>query len=79
MMRETLRSTLAVFQRPITCVKIPLNRSANFKIHSHVMSLLPIFHRKPFDDPYYKLDFGIFLVTVLTLFSGIMFIISHFV
>ena len=36
-----------VLQRPITCINAPLGRNANFRIDSHVMSMLPIFHGKP--------------------------------
>ena len=41
-----------VFQRPVTGIHEPLARNANFRIDSHVMSMLPIFHGKPFEDPY---------------------------
>ena len=34
----------------------PLNRGANFRIDSHVMSMFPIFHGKPSDDPYRHVD-----------------------
>ena len=38
--------------RTITRIHVPLNRGAYFRIDSHVMSMLPIFHGKPFEDPY---------------------------
>ena len=41
-----------VLQRPVTRIHTPLNRGVNFRIVSHVMSMLPIFHGKPFEDPY---------------------------
>ena len=45
-----------VLQRPVTRIHAPLNRGANFRIDSHVMSMLPIFHGKHFDDPYRHVD-----------------------
>ena len=41
-----------VVQRPVTQIHAPLNRGKNFRIDSHVMSMLPIFHGKPSEDPY---------------------------
>ncbi|CAA7406063.1 unnamed protein product [Spirodela intermedia] len=41
-----------VLQRPVTRIHAPLARNANFRIDSHVMSMLPIFHGKPSEDPY---------------------------
>ena len=41
-----------VLQRPVTRIHAPLARNAKFRIDSHVMSKLPIFHGKPFEDPY---------------------------
>ena len=41
-----------VLQQPATRIHAPLTRGANFRIDSHVMSMLPIFHGKPFEDPY---------------------------
>ena len=41
-----------VLQRPVTRIHAPLARNANFRIDSHVMSMLPIFHGKPSKDPY---------------------------
>ena len=40
-----------VLQRPVTRIHTPLNRGVNFRIDSHVMSMLPIFHGKPSEDP----------------------------
>ena len=45
-----------VLQRPVTRIDAPLNRVANFRIDSHVMSMLPIFHGKPFEDPCRHVD-----------------------
>ena len=45
-----------VLQRPVTRIQAPLTRGANFRIDSHVMSMLPIFHGKPFEDPYRHVD-----------------------
>ena len=41
-----------VLQRHVTRIHAPLNRGENFRIDSHVMSMLPIFHDEPFEDPY---------------------------
>ena len=41
-----------VLQRPVTRIHAPLARNANFRIDLHVMSMIPIFHGKPFEDPY---------------------------
>ena len=43
-------------QRPITRIHAPLARNANFRIDLHVMSMLPIFHGKPSEDPYRHVD-----------------------
>ena len=45
-----------VLERPVTRIHAPLARNANFRIDSHVMSILPIFHGKPFEDPYRHVD-----------------------
>ena len=45
-----------VLQRPVTRIHAPLTRGANFRINSHVMSRLPIFHGKPSEDPYRHVD-----------------------
>ena len=45
-----------VLQRPITRIHAPLNRGANFRIDSHVMTMIPIFHGKPSEDPYRDVD-----------------------
>ena len=37
-------------------IHAPLNRGANFRIDSDVMSMLPIFHGKPSKDPYKHVD-----------------------
>ena len=41
-----------VLQRPVTKVHAPLNRGTHFRIDSHVMSMLPSFHGKPYEDSY---------------------------
>ena len=43
-------------QRPVTRIHAPIGRNANFRIDSHVMSMLPIFHAKPSKDPYRHVD-----------------------
>ena len=48
--------TRPVLQRPVTRIHAPLGRGANFRIDSHVMSMLPIFHGKPSEDPYRHVD-----------------------
>ena len=45
-----------VLQRPVTRIHAPLARNVNFRIDSHVMSMLPIFHGKPSKDPYRHVD-----------------------
>ena len=35
-----------ILQRPVTRIHASLARNANFRIDSHVMSMLPIFHGK---------------------------------
>ena len=45
-----------VLQRPATRIHAPLNRGTNFRIDSYVMSMLPIFHCKLFEDPYRHVD-----------------------
>ena len=45
-----------ILQRPVTRIHAPVNRNVNFWIDSHVMSMLPIFHGKPFEDPYKHVD-----------------------
>ena len=45
-----------VLQIPITRIHAPLARNANFRIDSHVMSMLPIFHGKPSEDSYRHVD-----------------------
>ena len=45
-----------VLQRPVTRIHTPLGRGANFRIDSHVVSMLPIFHGKPSEDPYRHVD-----------------------
>ena len=45
-----------VLQRPVTRIHAPLARNANFRIDSHVMSMLPIFYGKPSEDPYRHVD-----------------------
>ena len=43
-------------QRPVTRINAPLNRNMNFRVDSYVMSMLPILHSKPFEDPYLHVD-----------------------
>ena len=45
-----------VLQRLVTRIHAPLARNANFRIDSHVMSMLPIFYGKPSEDPYRHVD-----------------------
>ena len=45
-----------VLQRPVTRIHAPLGRGANFRIDSHVMSMLPIFLGKPSKYPYRHVD-----------------------
>ena len=45
-----------VLQGTVTRIHVPLNRGANFRIDSHVMSMLPIFYGKPYEDPYRHVD-----------------------
>ena len=45
-----------VLQRPFTQIHAPLNRGENFRIDSHVISLLPFFHIKPSKDLYRHVD-----------------------
>ena len=45
-----------VLQTLVMRIHAPLNRGANFRIDSHVMSMLPIFHGKPFEDLHRHVD-----------------------
>ena len=45
-----------ILQRPVTRIHAPIGQNANFRIDSHVMSMLPIFHGKSFEDPYRDVD-----------------------
>ena len=45
-----------ILQRPLTRIHALLGRGANFRIDSHVMSMLPIFHGKPSEGPYRHVD-----------------------
>ena len=45
-----------ILQRLVTRIHAPLNIGANFRIDSQVMSMLPIFHGKPSEDPYRYVD-----------------------
>ena len=45
-----------VLQRLVTRIHAPLTRGANFRMDSDVMSMLPIFHGKPSEDPYKHVD-----------------------
>ena len=48
--------TRPVLLRSVRRIHAPLNRGANFRIDSHVMSMLPIFYGKPFEDSYRHVD-----------------------
>ena len=43
-------------QRLVKRIHAPLNRGANFRIDSYIMSMLPIFYGKPYEDPYRHVD-----------------------
>ena len=45
-----------ILQRPVTRINAHLARNVNYRIDSHVMSMLPIFHGKPSEDPYRHVD-----------------------
>ena len=45
-----------VLQWPVTRIHALLTRGANFRIDSHVMSMLPICHGKHSEDPYRHVD-----------------------
>ena len=45
-----------VLQRLVTRIHAPIGRNASFRIDLHVMSMLPIFHDKPSEDPYRHVD-----------------------
>ena len=45
-----------VLHQPVTRIQAPLTTMANLRIDSHVMSMLPIFHGKPSEDPYRHVD-----------------------
>ena len=45
-----------VLQRLVTRIHALNCRNANFRIDLHVMSMLPIFHGKPSEDPYRHVD-----------------------
>ena len=45
-----------ILQRPVTRIHAPLARNANFRIDSHVMIMISIFHGKPSEDPYRLMD-----------------------
>ena len=47
---------IPVLWRPITIIHAPLSRGADFRIDFHVMSMLPIFHGKPSEDPCRHVD-----------------------
>ena len=58
---ENARKRLSDYARPIlqrlvTRIHTPLNRGGNFRIDSHVMTMLPIFHGKPSEDPCRHVD-----------------------
>ena len=45
-----------VLQRRVMRIHAPLNREENFRVDSHVMSIIPSFHGKPSKDPYRHVD-----------------------
>ena len=45
-----------VLQRLVIRIHAPLNRGANFRIDSHVMNMLLVFHGKPSKDSYRHVD-----------------------
>ena len=45
-----------ILQRPVTIIHAPPGRGENFRIDSHVMSMLPILYGKPSEDPYRHVD-----------------------
>ena len=45
-----------ILQRSFTRIHATLAINASFRIDAHVMSMLPIFHGKPFEDPYRHVD-----------------------
>ena len=45
-----------VLQRPVTRIHAPLARNANFRIDSHVMTMLLVFHGKSSKDLYRHVD-----------------------
>ena len=45
-----------VLQRPVTRIHAHLAINVNFRIDSHMMIMLPIFHGKPSEDPYRHVD-----------------------
>ena len=47
---------MPILQKHVTRIQVPLNRGANFRMDSHVMSVLTIFHGKTFEDPYLHVD-----------------------
>ena len=58
---DIVRQRLSNYARPIvhrqtTRVNGPLQRGANFKIDSHILSLLPSLHGLPLEDPYQHMD-----------------------
>ena len=58
---EILRRRLSNYARPVVQrqtmrVKAPLQRGVNFKIDSHILGLLPTFHKLPSEDLYRHVD-----------------------
>ena len=45
-----------VLQRHVTRIHAALNRGVNFRIDSYVMSMIHIFHGKPYEDPSRHVD-----------------------
>ena len=45
-----------MLSRSVTRIHAPLTRGANFRIDSHAMITLPIFHGKPSKDPCRHVD-----------------------
>ena len=45
-----------ILKRPVTGIHASFSTGANFRVDSHVMSMLSIFHDKPFEDSYRHID-----------------------
>ena len=53
---EMARNNEVNAKKRLTRIHVPLNRWANFRLDSHVMSMLHIFHGKPYEDPNRHVD-----------------------